>query len=124
MFLILLITATLAGLGVVLLVDPDAGPAASCGDTLPPQSAEPLVRCFEQIALGGAPRARTSGDTLIYTVDLDPATHSLAEANLLLTRALAETDMEHLLTRAAGDHLLCFVLRSNGGQPLRIDLKH
>lgn len=121
--LLLLIAATLAGLGTILLVRESRVPAS--GDQpVEEQSTEPLVACFELIALGGAPRARSIGDTLVYTIDLDTQHYTPVQANLLLTRALDETGIGHLATVDRGSGVLSFLLSDGSGVPLRIDVKH
>ena len=121
--LILLVAATLGGLGIILFVEPaQTGPVA---DTLlSSHSTGPLVACFEEIALGGAPRARVSGDTLVYTIDLDTRRCTAPQANLLITRALADGEIRHLSTSAPGGDLLSFQLLDAHDRPMRIDVKH
>jgi hypothetical protein len=121
--LILLLAATLAGLGIILFVEPpQAGPDT---DTLiSSHSIGPLVACFEEVALGGAPRARVSGDTLVYTIDLDTRHYTAPQANLLITRALTDGDIRHLSTSALSADLLSFQLVDAHDRPVRIDVKH
>ena len=120
--LLLLFLGGLTGL-VLVLATPD--PVIPEDAELPRLSQlEEVQQLCGHMIHGSLPRESFSGDTTVLTMDLDWDVFSPVQANLYLTRALANTGIEHITTRERPDGGLTFLALLDTGQPLRLELKY
>lgn len=78
---------------------------------------------FAAICYGSSFRSgySASGDTLVKSMDL-LSTVSIHEANLIITRSLARSGFNHIVTLTVQDRGLSFLCRTSQDQPVRFEL--
>lgn|GEM_PF-1626543 len=117
---LLLALMGLGGLGIVIFKKPPPAPVAVAGSPGRPS----IDSLCGLVAYGNAPRPpQTRGDTTILVMDLNDSLYTPAQANLLLTRALAASGCRHDSTVLRPDGGLTFYCGYPDGQPLRLELR-